>query len=196
MATPVKNLTIVPSLRMESDTWNANSSGNGTSGTDTQPYSGNGNGEMLDVRERLDARVHCPASPTGCFPSAANGRKAVAVCTKPTAFTRSGNGSPGPPLSWPSRMKRAGSRNIPFNAHGSGTLSAASSLTPPDIIINGTNTITISSPGQHFAPNGPTSGNTYPAYLTILAGNFPNARRQRAGSDAPAHSKHSPGQPL
>jgi len=56
MATPVKNLTIVPSLRVESDTWNANSSGTGTSGTDTQPFSGNGNGEMMDVRERLDVR--------------------------------------------------------------------------------------------------------------------------------------------
>jgi hypothetical protein len=54
MATPVKNLTIVPSLRVESDTWNANSSGIGTSGTDTVPFSGNG--EKLDVRERLDVR--------------------------------------------------------------------------------------------------------------------------------------------
>jgi hypothetical protein len=56
MATPIKNLTIVPSLRVESDTWNANSSGIGTFGTDTAPFSGNGNGEMLDVRERLDVR--------------------------------------------------------------------------------------------------------------------------------------------
>jgi hypothetical protein len=56
MTTPIKNLTIVPSLRVESDTWNANSSGNGTFGTDTQPFSGNGDGEKLDVRERLDVR--------------------------------------------------------------------------------------------------------------------------------------------
>jgi hypothetical protein len=56
MATPVKNLTIVPSLRVESDTWNANSSGIGTFATDTQPFSGNGDGETLDVRERLDVR--------------------------------------------------------------------------------------------------------------------------------------------
>jgi len=57
MATPVKNLTIVPSLRVESDTWNANSSGTGTFAENaTEPYSGNGNGETLDVRERLDVR--------------------------------------------------------------------------------------------------------------------------------------------
>ena len=56
MATPIKNLTIVPSLRVESDNWNANSSGIGTFGTDTAPFSGNGNGETLDVRERLDVR--------------------------------------------------------------------------------------------------------------------------------------------
>ncbi|MGA2786919.1 MAG: hypothetical protein ABSF60_05280 [Verrucomicrobiota bacterium] len=56
MATPLSNVTIVPSLRVESDTWDANSSGIGTSGTDTAPFSGNGNGEKLDVRERLDAR--------------------------------------------------------------------------------------------------------------------------------------------
>jgi hypothetical protein len=57
MATPFKNLSIVPSLRVQSDNWNANSGGLGTFGTDaTQPYSGNGNGEMLEVRERLDVR--------------------------------------------------------------------------------------------------------------------------------------------
>ncbi len=57
MATPVKNLSIVPSLRVESDTWNANSSGNGTFGTATpEAFTGNGNGEKLDVRERLDVR--------------------------------------------------------------------------------------------------------------------------------------------
>jgi hypothetical protein len=57
MATPVKNLTIVPSLRVESDTWNANSSGNGTFGTATPAaFTGNGDGETLDVRERLDVR--------------------------------------------------------------------------------------------------------------------------------------------
>ena len=56
MATPIKNLTIVPSLRVQSDNWNANSSGIGTYGADTAPFSGNGNGETLDVRERLDVR--------------------------------------------------------------------------------------------------------------------------------------------
>ena len=38
MATPIKNLTIVPSLRVESDTWDANSSGTGTFGTDTAAF--------------------------------------------------------------------------------------------------------------------------------------------------------------
>jgi len=56
MATPFKNWTFVPSVRVQSDNWDANSSGIGTLGTDTQPFSANGNGEMLDVRERLDAR--------------------------------------------------------------------------------------------------------------------------------------------
>ena len=57
MATPVKNLSIVPSLRVQSDNWNANSSGLGTYGNDpSAPFTGNGNGETLDVRERLDLR--------------------------------------------------------------------------------------------------------------------------------------------
>jgi hypothetical protein len=57
MITPVKNLTIVPSLRVESDNWDANSGGTGTFGTDpTQAFTGNGNGEKLDVRERVDVR--------------------------------------------------------------------------------------------------------------------------------------------
>ena len=57
MATPVKNLTIVPSLRVQSDTWNADSSGTGTFGANpTQAFSGNGDGEELDVRERVDVR--------------------------------------------------------------------------------------------------------------------------------------------
>ena len=57
MATPIKNLTIVPSLRVQSDNWNANSSGTGTYDSDpTQAFTGNGDGEELDVRERLDVR--------------------------------------------------------------------------------------------------------------------------------------------
>ena len=56
MATPIKNLSIVPSLRVESDNWDANSHGTGTYGTDTEPFTGKGDGEKLDVRERIDVR--------------------------------------------------------------------------------------------------------------------------------------------
>ncbi len=58
MATPIKNLTIVPSLRVQQDDWNANSSGIGTQGTDVTPgrVASTSDGEMLDVRERLDVR--------------------------------------------------------------------------------------------------------------------------------------------
>ena len=56
MATPVKYLTIVPSLRVQSDTWNANSSGIGTQGTSTQPFASTSDEETLDVRECLDVR--------------------------------------------------------------------------------------------------------------------------------------------
>ncbi len=56
MANPSKNFTIVPSLRVQSDTWNANSSGIGTQGNDTQPFTSSSDGETLEVRERLDAR--------------------------------------------------------------------------------------------------------------------------------------------
>ena len=58
MVTPIKNLTIVPSLRVQQDNWNANSSGIGTQGTDVTPgrVASTSDGEMLDVRERLDVR--------------------------------------------------------------------------------------------------------------------------------------------
>jgi hypothetical protein len=56
MATPIKNLTIVPSLRVQQDNWNANSSGIGTLGNDTGFFNSTSDGEMLDVRERLDVR--------------------------------------------------------------------------------------------------------------------------------------------
>ena len=56
MATPIKYLTIVPSLRVQSDTWNANSSGIGTQGTSTQPFDSTSDEETLDVRESLDVR--------------------------------------------------------------------------------------------------------------------------------------------
>ena len=56
MATPVKYLTIVPSLRVQSDTWSANSSGIATLGTDTQPFASTSDEETLDVQECLDVR--------------------------------------------------------------------------------------------------------------------------------------------
>jgi hypothetical protein len=56
MATPIKNLVIVPSLRVQQDTWDANSSGIGTLGTDTGPFTSSSDGDTLEVRECLDAR--------------------------------------------------------------------------------------------------------------------------------------------
>jgi hypothetical protein len=56
MTIPLKNLTIVPSLRVQQDNWNANSSGIGTLGNDTGPFTSDSDGESLDVRERLDVR--------------------------------------------------------------------------------------------------------------------------------------------
>ena len=56
MSTPIKYFTIVPSLRVQQETWNANSSGVGTLGNDTGPFNSSSDGEMLDVRERLDMR--------------------------------------------------------------------------------------------------------------------------------------------
>jgi hypothetical protein len=56
MTTPVKYLTIVPSLRVQADNWDANSSGTGTQGNDTTPFTSNGNGDSLDVLECLDVR--------------------------------------------------------------------------------------------------------------------------------------------
>ena len=94
MATPVKNLTIVPSLRVESDTWNANSSGLGTFGTDTQPFSGNGDGETLDVRERLDVRY---TGVTNWVFSCAGEWTEGSGNLYQTNGLNSVNGSPGPP---------------------------------------------------------------------------------------------------
>ena len=56
MTTPVKYLTIVPSLRVQADNWDADSSGTGTQGNDTAPFTSNGNGNSLDVLECLDVR--------------------------------------------------------------------------------------------------------------------------------------------
>ena len=57
MTIPHKNLTIVPSLRVQQDNWNANSTGMGTlSDFNPEPFTSNSDGESLDLRERLDIR--------------------------------------------------------------------------------------------------------------------------------------------
>jgi hypothetical protein len=56
MANPSKNFTIVPSLRVEQNNWNANSYGIGTQGADTGPYTSSSDGETLEVREKLEMR--------------------------------------------------------------------------------------------------------------------------------------------
>lgn len=57
MATPVKHLTIVPSIRVQKEDWGADSSTISTFGTTaTGPLASNTDGDALDVRERLDVR--------------------------------------------------------------------------------------------------------------------------------------------
>jgi hypothetical protein len=52
---PIENLSIVPSLRVQKEDWNAQASGLETLGTDpATPFSGNSDRSVLDVRERLD----------------------------------------------------------------------------------------------------------------------------------------------
>jgi hypothetical protein len=54
---PTKTLTITPSLRVQNEDWNANSSGMGTLDTGAQqPFGANSGRSSLDVTERLDAR--------------------------------------------------------------------------------------------------------------------------------------------
>ena len=56
MAIPSKNLSIVPSIRVQKEDWNADSSGIGTTSTSIAPFSAVSDRESLDVRERLDVR--------------------------------------------------------------------------------------------------------------------------------------------
>ena len=51
-----KNFSIVPSLRVQQEDWNANSTGTGTLGTDTQDFNSTSDSDTLDVCERLDLR--------------------------------------------------------------------------------------------------------------------------------------------
>ncbi|MFZ0825786.1 MAG: hypothetical protein WAO02_00030 [Verrucomicrobiia bacterium] len=159
MAIPAKNLTIVPSLRVESDTWNANSSGNGTFSTDTQPYSGNGNGEMLDVREGLDVRYtgvtnwvfSCGGEWTE---GSGNLYQANGLYTV--------NGSPGPPpvlaltdeTRWFQKYS-IGARWYPLRRV---IVDAGAYYKRNEYDYNIV---------QDSTPNYPSSGNTYPAFLTM-----------------------------
>jgi hypothetical protein len=57
MATPVKHLTVVPSIRVQKEDWNADSSAIPTTGgVDSGQATSNTDGDALDVRERLDVR--------------------------------------------------------------------------------------------------------------------------------------------
>lgn len=57
MATPIKNLTIVPSIRVQREDWNADSSSFYTIGNSAPSFrDSNSDGDSLDVRERLDVR--------------------------------------------------------------------------------------------------------------------------------------------
>jgi hypothetical protein len=56
MSTPIPHLTIVPSIRVQKEDWDADSSGIGTLGTATGPFSANSDRDLLDIRERLDLR--------------------------------------------------------------------------------------------------------------------------------------------
>lgn len=57
MSTQVKNFAIVPSVRMQTHNWNADSSATQTLGNNsTGPFASNSDGDGYDVRERLDLR--------------------------------------------------------------------------------------------------------------------------------------------
>lgn len=56
MYTPIKDLSIVPSIRMEKDVWDATSSGIGTLGTAEGAFNSQSDRDQIDVTERLDAR--------------------------------------------------------------------------------------------------------------------------------------------
>lgn len=56
MATPHRNFTIVPSIRAQKRDWDAESSGLGTLGNATRPFTSVSDRDVLDVRERLDLR--------------------------------------------------------------------------------------------------------------------------------------------
>ena len=56
---PLTNVTVVPSIRVQKEDWDADSTGLGTLGDNTPAsFSGHGDRGMLDVRERLDLRYN------------------------------------------------------------------------------------------------------------------------------------------
>ena len=56
LSLPTKTFTISPSIRVQKEDWNADASGVGTLGTDTQDFNSNSGYDSLDVCERLDLR--------------------------------------------------------------------------------------------------------------------------------------------
>ncbi len=59
MATPVKHLTVVPSLRVQKDDWDAESSGMGTLADATaETFTAESDRDFLEVRERVDLRYN------------------------------------------------------------------------------------------------------------------------------------------
>jgi hypothetical protein len=159
MATPIKNLTIVPSLRVQQDNWNANSSGTGTFGNDTGPFSGKSDGEMLDVRERIDVRYTGVTNWVyygGGEWTEGNGN------LYETNGLNSVNGSPGPPpilrLTDDTRWFQKyfiGARWYPIRRV---TLDAGGYYKRNEYDYNNI---------QDSTTNLPSNGNTYPAFLVM-----------------------------
>ena len=58
MSTPLKHFTISPSIRVQQEDWDANSSGTETQGTATGPFASTSSREVTDVMERLDLRYN------------------------------------------------------------------------------------------------------------------------------------------
>jgi hypothetical protein len=55
MSIPLKHLTLVPSVRVQKEDWNADSTGPGTQDYLTAPFTATDDRSLIDVRERLDA---------------------------------------------------------------------------------------------------------------------------------------------
>ena len=159
MATPIKNLTIVPSLRVESDTWNANSGGTGTYATDTAAFSGNGNGEMMDVRERLEARY---TGITNWVFSCSGEWTEGSGNLYQTNGLYSVNGSPGPPpvlsLTDETRWLQKYSIGVRWYPIRRVTIDAGGYYKRNEYDYNIV---------QDSTSNLPANGNAYPAFLTM-----------------------------